>query len=110
MKKIILVSLLILTIMISSGCIEQEIDGTYEVDYYGTELLFNSNLDVAQNITVIPDEATLRNVLFGYEVAELQFAYFDNDTEKTYLYTVFGKKYFADYDLHCLEWAGLILD
>ncbi len=83
MKKI-LIPLLILCIILISGCIEQPVEGTYEADYYGTQLLFNSNLDEAQNISVIPDEETLKETLFGYNVASIRFAYHDNDTEAPY--------------------------
>ncbi len=83
MKKTILVSILMITVLIS-GCIQDEAEGTYDAYYGGYELLFNSNLDVAKDVAVIPDDATLKETLFGYNVVRLQFAYYDNDTEAPY--------------------------
>ena len=87
MKKII-ISLMILAVITTSMCIGQEktSNGTYEAYYYGTEFLFNSNLDIAQNITVIPNENVLKNTIFGYNVVSLNFVYYDKP-EETPLYT-----------------------
>jgi len=85
MKKTILISMLIIAVVLSSGCIEEDtIEGRYDANYYGNQLMFNSNLDVARNIIVLPDENTLKEALFGYEVVGIQFAYYDNDTEAPY--------------------------
>lgn len=71
--------------MLTSGCLGRNtIEGTYEINFYGNELLFNSNLDVAKDIRVEPDEQTLKQALIGYEVIGMQFAYYNNDTEAPY--------------------------
>jgi len=84
MKKI-MISILILSIMITSGCLgEKQIEGTYEVNYYGNNMLFNSNLEIAKDIKVMPNEQVLKETLIGYEVVGIQFAYYQNDTEAAY--------------------------
>lgn len=84
MKKII-ISILILLTVVTSGCLgEKPSEGTYEVNYYGNSLLFNSNLDVAKDVKVLPNEQILRETLIGYEVVGMQFAYYHNDTEAAY--------------------------
>ncbi|MDD5416392.1 MAG: hypothetical protein PHU12_00270 [Candidatus Aenigmarchaeota archaeon] len=83
MKKVLLISMMILSIIFISGCV-QESKGTYKMDYYGTEMLFNSNLELAKDIPVYPDNATLKETLFGYNVMGLRFAYYKNDTEAAY--------------------------
>lgn len=83
MKKLIIFTL-ILSIMFISGCVQQQTVGTYDYNYYGTDLKFNSNLDEAINIPVYPDNETLTKKLFAYNVAGVQFAYYKNDTEAPY--------------------------
>ncbi|MBU3904666.1 MAG: hypothetical protein KJ906_00760 [Nanoarchaeota archaeon] len=78
MKKLIVIGLL--AIVLVSGCVE-DTNGTYDARYINSDLTFLSNLDIAQNISVYPDEDTLRHTIFGYQVASLQFAYYDNDKE-----------------------------
>ncbi|MBU3896804.1 MAG: hypothetical protein KJ697_02630 [Nanoarchaeota archaeon] len=82
MKKLIIFTL-ILSIIFISGCVQEQI-GTYDYNYYGTEMKFNSNLDEAVKINVYPDNETLKNTLFGYNVVGVQFAYYENDTEAPY--------------------------
>lgn len=78
MKKIIIVALL--AIVLVSGC-TSKIDGTYDARYINTDLTFQSNLDLAQNISVYPDDQTLKETLFGYQVVGIQFAYYNNREE-----------------------------
>ena len=78
MRKFIIIWLL--AIVLISGCVENN-NGTYDARYINTDLPFLSNLDIAQNISVYPDEDTLRHVLFGYQVVGLQFAYYDKNEE-----------------------------
>ena len=81
MKKLIIISVLLLVVA-SSMCIGgEEETGTYEAYYYGTEFLFNSDLDIARNVTVEPSENTLENTIFGYTVTGLHFVYYDNPEE-----------------------------
>ena len=77
MRKFIIIGLL--AIVLVSGCVED--NGTYDARYINTDLTFLSNLDIAQNVSVSPDEDTLRRVLFGYQVIGLQIVYYDNDKE-----------------------------
>jgi hypothetical protein len=87
---------MILCIIFTSACVQEKDEGTYELNYHGTELLFNSNLDEAQNIPVLPDEATLKETLFGYEVVELSLTNYENSSEQSYYaksYISFASKY-----------------
>ncbi len=83
MNKIMITALILITVS-ASMCLEKEVSGTYEYNYYGTEMKFASNLEEAQNITVLPDDATLRNTIFSYDVATLQIGVYQNDTEAPY--------------------------
>jgi len=83
MKKILLISLMIISVIFVSGCVQQEM-GKYEIDYYNNTLTFNSNLQEAKYIPVYPDNATLKDTLLGYSVAGVQFVYYKNDTEAPY--------------------------
>jgi len=82
MNKLIIFTV-ILSIIFISGCVQEE-TGTYDYNYYGTEMKFNSNLDEASKINVYPDNETLQKTLFGYNVVGVQFAYYKNDTEAPY--------------------------
>lgn len=80
MRKIIFIMVILLLVAVS-GCIEQEIEGKYKINYQGVDFLFNSNLEKAENVTVIPNESAIIDTLFDYNVAELNLAYYENDTE-----------------------------
>lgn len=75
---------MIISVIFISGCVQEEI-GKYELDYYNNTLTFASDLNEAAKVSVYPDNTTLKETLFGYNVAELQIAYYKNDTEAPYL-------------------------
>jgi len=100
MKKVILIIILMIFI---AGCIEKP-HNPYQKEFAGILLNFRANLDEAENISIHPDEKTLRDVLLNSNLEEIGIAYIDNETENAfylaasyelaYKLTIINKYYF----------------
>jgi hypothetical protein len=100
MKKIIPI---VAMVIIISGCVSSPVS-PFQKEFGGIKMDFRANLDEAANITVYPDEATLRSVLLNQNVSAIGIAYVANDTENSfyladsfelaYKLTVINKYYF----------------
>jgi len=99
MKKLIL----LITLIFISGCIEKP-HNPYQKEFAGLLLNFRANLDEAENISVYPDEKTLKDILLSDVVEEIGIAYIANETENAfylaasyelaYKLTIINKYYF----------------
>ena len=82
MKKLILISVLVLIVLIA-GCAETPQD-PFQKTFGGVVLHFRANLNEAKNVPVYPNETVLKSVLLNKNVEGIGIAYVPNDTENSY--------------------------
>jgi len=74
--------MLIISIVLVSGCLTQEYP--YQVDYEGYQLHFRADLEEAANVYVYPNEQAVRDLLIGPKAVTTFIAFYPNDTENAF--------------------------
>ena len=87
MKKsilLVILALIVLGAFFIFLVISTENLSSFQIKFAGVILNFRANLTEAENISVYPDEKTLRDIILNDNVKEIGVAYIPNETENSY--------------------------